>query len=161
MLAILLASALTVSKIKSTVYEDSVLISIVNKKVAQDLGVIDSKIWAKMGLPGIPKKTGPSCSGLPGTVPCTKKDLLEQVNRRPPVYSPYTNPVYSNIGIAMLSLVVEAATNKTWDEVVTEKILDVVGMKHTSTGKPPSSTKEIFIPEGSSMWNLSTGVFDS
>ncbi|KAK7416738.1 hypothetical protein QQX98_005064 [Neonectria punicea] len=127
--------------------------------LAQDLGVVGSEAWVQMGLPEFSKKTGPTCSGLPGTIPCTKEDLLDQVNHRPPVYSPYTNPVYSNIGIAMLALVVEAASNKTLHEVVTRDILDVVGMDHTSTGETPSS-KDIFIPEGESTWNATLDVFD-
>lgn len=122
--------------------------------------MVGSEAWVKMGLPEFAAKDGPTCSGLPGTTPCTKEDLLDQVNRRPPVYSPYTNPVYSNIGLAMLGLVVEAASNKTFHEIVTRDILDVVGMEHTSTGAPPSA-KDIFIPEGESIWNSTLEVFDS
>ncbi|KAF7543081.1 hypothetical protein G7Z17_g11031 [Cylindrodendrum hubeiense] len=128
--------------------------------LAQDLGVVGSEAWVKMGLPEFAAKSGPTCSGLPGTIPCTKEDLLDQVNRRPPIYAPYTNPVYSNIGIAMLGLVVEAATNKTFHEVVTRDILDAVGMKHTSTGEVPSA-KDIFIPEGDTIWNSTLEVFDA
>ncbi|KAL6409260.1 hypothetical protein AUP68_05632 [Ilyonectria robusta] len=132
----------------------------VGADLAQDLGLVGSEVWVKMGLPEFAAKNGPNCSGLPGTTACTKEDLLDQVNRRPPVYSPYTTPVYSNIGIAMLGLVVEAASNKSFDEVVTRDILDVVGMQHSSTGEAPSA-KDIFIPEGESIWNSSTGVFSS
>ncbi|KAH7157346.1 beta-lactamase/transpeptidase-like protein [Dactylonectria estremocensis] len=128
--------------------------------LAQDLGVVGSEAWVQMGLPEFSAKTGPTCSGLPGTTPCTREDLIEQVNRRPPIYEPYTVPVYSNIGLAMLGLVVEAASNKTFNEIVTQDILDVVGMKHTSTGKPPGA-EDIFIPEGDSIWNSTLEVFDS
>ncbi|KAH7175346.1 beta-lactamase/transpeptidase-like protein [Dactylonectria macrodidyma] len=128
--------------------------------LAQDLGVVGSEAWVQMGLPEFSVKTGPTCSGLPGTIPCTREDLIEQVNRRPPVYSPYTVPVYSNIGIAVLGLVVEAASNKTFNEVVTQNILDVAGMNHTSTGKPPAA-EDIFIPEGDKIWNSTLEAFDS
>ncbi|KAJ4152346.1 hypothetical protein NW754_004139 [Fusarium falciforme] len=105
--------------------------------LAQDLGIIGSAPWAQMGLPQFAKGEGPTCSGLPGTIPCTKKDLLEQVNLRPPVYGPFTNPVYSNVGIALLGLVVEAAAKKPFAEVLKRDIFDVVGMKNTYVGKTP------------------------
>ncbi|KAM5346190.1 hypothetical protein ACJ41O_009195 [Fusarium nematophilum] len=128
--------------------------------LAQDLGIIGAEAWMQMGLPDIPEGSGPSCSGLAKTEPCTKKDLLEQVNLRPPVYGPFTNPVYSNVGIALLGLVVEAASGKSLAEVVKQDILDVVGMKHTYVGETPSPD-DLFIPEGESTWNTSLAVFDS
>lgn len=130
--------------------------------MAQDLGIVGSEPWAKAGLPQFAKGSGPDCSGLPGTgTPlCTNKDLLEQVGRRPFVYAPYTSPVYSNIGISMLGLVVEAATKKPINEVIKEGILDVVGMEDTYIGEVPP-TEEMFVPEGDAIWNSTLGVFDS
>lgn len=112
-----------------------------------------------MGLPQFAKGDGPTCSGLPGTIPCTKKDLLEQVNLRPPVYGPFTNPVYSNVGIALLGLVVEAAAKKPFAEVLKRDIFDVVGMKNTYVGKTPP-VEDLFIPETEPTWNASLAVFD-
>lgn len=128
--------------------------------MAQDLGIVGSEPWAALGLPQFAKGKGPTCSGLPGTIPCTKNDLLEQVNLRPPVHAPYTNPVYSNVGVALLGLVVEAANNKTFAEVIQKDILDVLGMKNTYVSETPS-TDDLFIPAGEPTWNSSLAVFDS
>ncbi|KAL5620986.1 hypothetical protein FOBRF1_004232 [Fusarium oxysporum] len=78
--------------------------------MAQDLAIFGSDPWQPFGLPEVPESEKPNCSGLPKTTPCTRKDLLEQVNLRPPVYAPFTNPIYSNIGHALLGLVIEAQT---------------------------------------------------
>ncbi|KAI8721598.1 Beta-lactamase domain-containing protein [Fusarium sp. LHS14.1] len=128
--------------------------------LAQDLGIIGSAPWAQMGLPQFAKGDGPTCSGLPGTIPCTRKDLLEQVNLRPPVYGPFTNPVYSNVGIALLGLVVEAAAKEPFAEVLKRDIFDVAGMKNTYVGKTPP-VEDLFIPESEPTWNASLAVFDS
>ncbi|KAF5024368.1 hypothetical protein F66182_3555 [Fusarium sp. NRRL 66182] len=128
--------------------------------LAQDLAIIGSEPWEPFGLPEIPKGEGPNCSGLPGTntAGCTKKDLLERVNLRPPVYSPFTTPVYSNIGLALLGLVVEAAEGKPFDEIVKRDILDVVGMNNTYVSKTPP-VEDLFIPETETTWNISLAVF--
>ncbi|KAF4501056.1 UPF0214 yfeW [Fusarium agapanthi] len=116
--------------------------------------------WQPYGLPEVPKGKGPNCSGLPGTTPCTRKDLLEQVNLRPPVYVPFTNPIYSNIGHALLGLVIEAAKDMPFEDVIKRDILDVVGMKHTYVDKTPR-TDDLFIPEEEPTWNATLAVFDS
>ncbi|KAF7561625.1 hypothetical protein G7046_g2511 [Stylonectria norvegica] len=127
--------------------------------VAQDLGVFGSGMWEGTGLPGFSPETGPSCSGLPGTVACTADDFRNLVNRHPPIYSPYSKPVYSNIGLALLGLVVEAANGEHFNETIQRDIFDVVGMNHTSLGKLPAQ-KDVFIPHGDTIWNATLGVFD-
>ncbi|KAF5982900.1 UPF0214 yfeW [Fusarium coicis] len=128
--------------------------------MAQDLAIVGSAPWQPYGLPEVPKGKGPNCSGLPGTTPCTRKDLLEQVNLRPPVYAPFTNPIYSNVGHALLGLVIEAAEDMPFEDVIKRDILDVVGMKHTYVDKTPP-TDDLFIPEEEPTWNATLAVFDS
>ncbi|RKL20380.1 hypothetical protein BFJ68_g3086 [Fusarium oxysporum] len=128
--------------------------------VAQDLAIFGSDPWQPFGLPEVPKSEKPNCSGLPKTTPCTRKDLLEQVNLRPPVYAPFTNPIYSNIGHALLGLVIEAAEDMPFEDVIKRDILDVVGMKHTYVDKTPP-TDDLFIPEKEPTWNATLAVFDS
>ncbi|CVK91435.1 uncharacterized protein FMAN_09542 [Fusarium mangiferae] len=128
--------------------------------LAQDLAIVGSAPWQPYGLPEVPKGKGPNCSGLPGTTPCTRKDLLEQVNLRPPVYAPFTNPIYSNVGHALLGLVIEAAEDMPYEDVIKRDILDVVGMKHTYVDKTPPMD-DLFIPVKEPTWNATLAVFDS
>lgn len=115
-----------------------------------------------MGLPEVAKGTSPTCSGLGGTLPCTTQDIIEDCKRRPPIYLSYTTPVYSNVAYALLGVVVEAATNKTFDEAAQSLILDVVGMNSTSfDGYPEGFLERGYIPEGDPTWNGTLGVFES
>ncbi|KAK4447829.1 beta-lactamase/transpeptidase-like protein [Podospora aff. communis PSN243] len=129
---------------------------------AQDLAVYPTGPWTAMGLPQVAKGTGPACSGLPGTKLCNATDLIRDMARRPPVYREFTTPVYSNVGYALLGLVVEAATNQTFKEAVQKSIFDVVGMTSTSfDGFPASFPEKGFIPVKEGTWNLTLGAFES
>lgn len=115
-----------------------------------------------MGLPEIAKGTNPKCSGLGGTLPCTTKDIIEDCKRRPPIYLPYSTPVYSNVAYALLGVVVEAATNQTFKEAAQSLIFDVVGMNSTSfEGYPEGFLERGYIPSGDPTWNRTLGVFES
>lgn len=115
-----------------------------------------------MGLPPVAAGTGPSCSGLPGTRPCTGGDLIAALARRPPVYLPYTTPVYSNVGFALLGMVVEATTNRSFADVAKSGIFDAAGMTSSSfDGYPAGSLDRLFVPPGEPTWNSTLGVFEA
>ncbi|KAK5659943.1 hypothetical protein OQA88_13408 [Cercophora sp. LCS_1] len=131
---------------------------------ATDLAVFSQgPPWTNMGLPEVAKGTNPTCSGLGGTLPCTTKDIIEDCKRRPPVYLPYTTPVYSNVAYALLGVVVEAATNQTFKEAAKSSIFDVVGMNSTSfDGYPEGFLERGYIPMANEpTWNNTLGVFES
>lgn len=115
-----------------------------------------------MGLPEVANGTGPSCSGLPGTKACTKKDLIDDINRSQAVFLPHTSPSYSNIGFAVLGLVIEAATGQKFEDFIEENIWKVAGMKSTSFYGPFDSFEKVgFVPKGESTWNSTLGVFEA
>lgn len=115
-----------------------------------------------MGLPDVPKNTGPDCSGLPGTRPCTTADMIADINNRPAVFLPNTSPVYSNVAYAILGMVIEAATGEKFEDVVQESIWSVAGMESTSFYGPVDSFDENgFVPKGESTWNSTLGVFEA
>jgi len=116
-----------------------------------------------MGLPQVQNtKDAPGCSGVPGTRPCLRKDLLKDMARRPPIYLPYTTPVYSNLGFAVLSLVVEGATKRSFKDVAQTEIFDVVGMTSTSfDGFPDNFSENGFVAVGEPTWNSTLGVYEA
>ncbi|GJC90680.1 beta-lactamase-like protein ARB_00930 [Colletotrichum liriopes] len=87
-------------------------------------------------------------------------NLLSGLNKKPLVFRPHTTPVYSNIGLALLSLVVEASTNKTYESVLTETILKPLGLTNTSIAVP-SNNAWGFIPKGEATWGGDLGVYAS
>lgn len=78
---------------------------------------------------------------------------------RPPVYQPSQSPVYSNAGISLVGLVVEAASNKTFDAAIKDLVLNPLGLKQTYSGIVPENSENMFIPAGSADWDADIGVF--
>lgn len=115
-----------------------------------------------MGLPAVRNGTGPTCSGLPGTKKCNSNDIIDTINRKPPVELPGATPLYSNLGYALLAMVVEAATGKKFDQVAKTGIFDVANMTSTSFNGPVEAFSEVgFVPKGESTWNVTLGIFEA
>lgn len=87
-------------------------------------------------------------------------DLVTALNKKPPVLRPNTAPVYSNVGIALLGLIIEAATNKSYEEALHESVLKPLGLTNTSISGPESDGWG-FIPKGELTWGGDLGVFAS
>ncbi|KAK4174318.1 beta-lactamase-like protein-like protein 2 [Triangularia setosa] len=116
----------------------------------------------KMGLQPLDDKARANhCSGLGVTKACSKQDVLKNMPLRHPQYASYTAPLYSNVGITLLGLVVEKVTNKSLDQLLKEKVLRPTGMQKTSLNEPPVSDNEGFIPANDPTWSTKTGVFAS
>ena len=135
--------------------------------------------WEALGLPSIPPEVKtPACSSFESLRACTRqgkaaqnclcccvlwlkdKDLLNAYqHRRPPVYPPHQSPVYSNSGTSLVGLVVEAASNRTFETVVRDRILNPLGMQHPTIATKPENVHNMFIPIGSTDWDRDLGVF--
>lgn len=59
-----------------------------------------------------------------------------------------------------MGLVVEAASNKSFETVLQEKIVGPLGMRHTTLGNVPDNMRNMFIPVGGTDWDRNLGVFD-
>ncbi|KAM0517037.1 hypothetical protein ACHAPE_005149 [Trichoderma viride] len=129
---------------------------------AFDLGIFPTPLWQTIGLPAIPQGTGPNCSGLPGTLPCTQDDLVNDLQKREPIYLPYTSPSYSNVGFALLGMIIDAATNKSYIDNIQDNVFDIVKMNSSSfNGFVESFSENGFVPVGETTWNVTLGVFES
>lgn len=128
---------------------------------AFDLGIFPTPLWQTIGLPAIPQGTGPNCSGLPGTPPCTPDDLVKDLQKREPIYLPYTSPSYSNVGFALLGMIIDAATNKSYIDNIQDNVFDIVNMNSSSfNGFVESFSENGFVPVGETTWNVTLGVFE-
>lgn len=61
----------------------------------------------------------------------SREKLLECIMKRDLVYKPGTKSEYSNFGYALLGLVIEKVSGKSYEEVLYEKICNPSGMKNT------------------------------
>jgi len=78
-------------------------------------------------------------SGLPGSTPLyldnpTRVDLLEAVRGLPLLAPPGAAVVYSSAGFILLGLIAEAASGRTLDRLVHERVVAPAGMRDTGFG---------------------------
>lgn len=62
--------------------------------------------------------------------------FFAKFGRRHPVYAPWTTPVYSNMGFAVLGLVVESVSGQPYEQYVSEAILEPLNLTRTSIRTP-------------------------
>jgi CubicO group peptidase (beta-lactamase class C family) len=131
--------------------------------IAEDLG--DSDIdnvpgnYGKLGLPTLKKgDQGTKCGdgSNPYQRPCTEADFFDNWGRKYPVYAPFTTPVYSNIGFALLGLVIERATGESYSKYMQDAIIQPLGLKHTSVDQP-ITLSDAFITKETADGDLSEG----
>lgn len=82
-------------------------------------------------------------------------DFLQHFGDNWPALAPFTTPVYSNNGAAILGLVVSKVSGKSFEAFVQEKILDPLNMKHTFATKPDDKLGVISVED--TMWAADMG----
>ncbi|EHA49675.1 beta-lactamase [Pyricularia oryzae 70-15] len=107
------------------------------------------------GLPPRGNSSLPWCSGFLGVRECTVDDFLQLFGDNWPALAPFTTPVYSNNGAAILGLVVSKVSGKSFEAFVQEKILDPLNMKHTFATKPDDKLGVISVED--TMWAADMG----
>ncbi|KAI1611749.1 beta-lactamase/transpeptidase-like protein [Exophiala viscosa] len=90
-----------------------------------------------------------TCGGFAGSTGCSWD-----------VYAPWTTPVYSNVGYALLGLVIENVSGKTYADYLQENILHPSNMNCTSVGAPLNSSIG-FIPAETNWWGTPFGFENS
>lgn len=75
------------------------------------------------------------------------------------MYPPGQVPVYSNAGTSIVGLVVETASNKTFEASLHDLVLEPLALRDTSVGTVPEKSDQMFIPAGSTDWDMDLGIF--
>jgi CubicO group peptidase (beta-lactamase class C family) len=70
----------------------------------------------------------------------SEKEIINDIYSTNLVYKPETNTLYSDLGMIILALVIESATNKNFDEFCNEEIFSPLKMNNTFFN-PPDSIK--------------------
>ncbi|KAI9150802.1 Beta-lactamase-like protein [Paramyrothecium foliicola] len=127
-----------------------------------DLTILPNYPWNRKGLPAVPEGEGAKCSETPPLRPCDAADLLENLKHRRPAWLPYaSSPGYSNIGYALLGLVLEAYTGEKFESLAQKHIFDVAGMDSTSFSAPVEASEDrVFVPVMENTWNVTLGVYE-
>ncbi|KAH8812245.1 putative penicillin-binding protein [Xylogone sp. PMI_703] len=110
------------------------------------------------GFPPLPQNSIINCSSYGPEPPCTRAQFLTEVINHPPVFPPYTSPVYSNMADVLLGFAYEKITGKT----IGQGQLDVarkLGMGSTFVASPGENVDAI-IPRNSTdaLWNYDGNI---
>jgi CubicO group peptidase (beta-lactamase class C family) len=109
------------------------------------------------GLPPATFDGLPTCDQYSSTLePCDRSELISRMKERAPLFAPNQKSTYSNVNFELLGLVIQNATNSTYEDLLHQLILDPIGMSNTSTIKPDDSVGAI--PIGENHWDYRLGV---
>ncbi|KAK4160896.1 beta-lactamase/transpeptidase-like protein [Cladorrhinum sp. PSN259] len=111
------------------------------------------------GFPPVNESRLLGCSGLLGLPACNRSVFFERFGERAPVQLPFSpNAVYSNAAFAILGFVVEAITNRPFNEFIETEIWRPLNMTLTFAAKPDDALG--FIPTDDIWWNATLGYGD-
>ncbi|KAK0619543.1 beta-lactamase/transpeptidase-like protein [Immersiella caudata] len=108
----------------------------------------------KIGFPPVPAREYPPCGHYPA---CNRTQLLEGMNQLPPSFAPFTTPTYSDLGFTLLSHIAERITGRDFKELMQEKVLGPLNLKHTFMAKPDDSFGVIPGNRNRSTWDGDLG----
>lgn len=77
-----------------------------------------------------------------------RQAVAEYVLSRAPFYKPGTRALYSNVGWALLGLIVERRAGKSFEDLLSERILEPLEMKGVRVGGWPASNSDPNQPRG-------------
>ncbi|KAH6623277.1 beta-lactamase/transpeptidase-like protein [Chaetomium tenue] len=122
--------------------------------------ITDIAPFGDLSAYGYPKANSSNflgCSGFFGMPGCNKTVFFEHFGQRPPAQVPFSpQAVYSNIAFPILSFAVEAITNQSFTEYVTNEIWKPTNMSRTSATKPDDDSQG-FIPVNDVWWTADLG----
>lgn len=77
-----------------------------------------------------------------------REEMARLALNLPPINTPGTKPVYSNVGYAIAGLIAETATGKSYETLLTEMVFQPLGMTGARAGNWPASLDEPQHPRG-------------
>ena len=118
------------------------------RDLAQGDVITDPNRAAKLGLPPINGSRFdlglPNCDGLVNyTAACTPIDLLSWIMTLEPVFAPNQKSSYGNINFELLGLVIANVSGVPYDEYITTRILQPLGMAGSRFTMPPDEVAAV------------------
>jgi D-alanyl-D-alanine carboxypeptidase len=106
--------------------------------------------WLKANLEQLTSNRGGAPNGVPttmwnefiafgGTPPDARHLLLQRVTAAPPSSTPGTRYEYSNFGFSIAGHMLETIAGKPWEELITSRLFQPLGMSSTAFGAPAAS----------------------
>ncbi len=73
---------------------------------------------------------------LPGTLVEQREALMKKVLSQPPLHPPGSSSLYSNVGFIVAGHCAEQVTGKSWEDLLTERLFQPLGMRSAGFGVP-------------------------
>lgn len=147
-------SALNLPQNGSIPWKDITLRSLATQQsgIPRDLAqgdlITKPKLAADLGLPPISESLFdlglPSCDALVNcTAACTPIDLLSWATTLQPLFAPNQKSTYGNINFDLLGLVIANVSGVPYDEYITTRVLQPLGMAETRFKMPPDEVAAV------------------
>ncbi|KAI1100935.1 beta-lactamase/transpeptidase-like protein [Jackrogersella minutella] len=107
----------------------------------------------EIGFPFIEQADVPPCGNQPV---CNRTQFFEGIGKLPPSFAPFVTPAYSNIGYTLLGYALEQMTGKSFSQMVQDRVITPLGLKHTFYTAPEDSLGVIPDPDKNS-WTFDLG----
>ncbi|KAL8646122.1 MAG: hypothetical protein Q9210_006311 [Variospora velana] len=112
----------------------------------------------EVGLPPVDSDEVPPCGeNRPGTRPCTRKEILDGLITRPPLFEPNDQATYSNMNFVLLGFALQALSGQSYEEILNQRIFQPLGMERSRLTKPPDG--QGVIPNATNDWNADIGTY--
>ena len=132
------------------------------RNLAQGDLITEPNRAADLGLPPINGSLSdlglPSCDSLVNyTAACTPTDLLSWATTLQPLFAPNQKSTYGNINFDLLGLVIANVSGVAYDEYITTRILQPLGMAGSGFTIPPDDVAAV-PADGEFYWSFYMGV---
>ncbi|KAL8669528.1 MAG: hypothetical protein Q9168_005888 [Polycauliona sp. 1 TL-2023] len=113
---------------------------------------------SNIGLPPVHGDDVPPCGyNHVGSRPCTRKEIIDGITQRPPMFQPNYKATYGNMNFVLLGLALENMTGLAYPEIVQTTIFNPLGMKRATLTKPADT--EGIIPNITNDWYADIGTY--
>ncbi|KAL8777748.1 MAG: hypothetical protein Q9194_002383 [Teloschistes cf. exilis] len=111
-----------------------------------------------IGLPPVEDANVPHCgTNISGGAPCARKEVVDGILKRAPVFAPNYQATYSNMAFVLLGFALESLTGLSYADLVKQTIFDPLGMERATLEKPHDW--EGVIPNLASDWDADIGTY--
>ncbi|KAK2754021.1 hypothetical protein FQN54_007190 [Arachnomyces sp. PD_36] len=126
--------------------------------IARDYGFLDLALQPDaleaVGFPELPKEDVPPC-GLTGA--CGREDFFNGLLESHPIVPTGSTPKYSNAAYQILGYVIESATNRKFEDLFQEELVDCLGLSNSYYTPPNTDLGIIPVDPLTSQWAVPTG----
>ncbi|KAH8881931.1 beta-lactamase/transpeptidase-like protein, partial [Thozetella sp. PMI_491] len=94
---------------------------------------------AQLGIPPVKESERPTCGTNETAPPCDREQTFGHLLKQYPIFATSHSPAYSNIAYTILAYALEKITGEDMESLMTETIVQLLGLGHSSYSKVPSS----------------------